>query len=77
MALISVLVPTYNEEDNVTPLSQVIRQQFEEHLPEYDYEILFIDCAPMTDTSRPYSTPRTSGSSVRRIMESFKPMAIA
>ena len=43
MALISVLVPTYNEEDNVTPLSQAIRQQFEEHLPEYDYEILFID----------------------------------
>ena len=40
---ISVLVPTYNEEDNVAPLSKAIINQFETNLKNYDYEIVFID----------------------------------
>ena len=40
---ISVLVPTYNEEENVVPLSEAILAQFAEKLPEYDYELVFID----------------------------------
>lgn len=43
MKKISVLVPTYNEEDNVVPLSSAIIEQFKHSLPEYDYEIIFID----------------------------------
>ncbi|MCL2143088.1 MAG: glycosyltransferase family 2 protein [Methanomassiliicoccaceae archaeon] len=43
MKKISVLVPTFNEEGNVVPLSDAIIGQFREHLPEYDYEIVFID----------------------------------
>ncbi|MBO4877880.1 MAG: glycosyltransferase [Ruminococcus sp.] len=42
MKKISVLVPTYNEQDNVIPLSQAITAEFEK-LPQYDYEIVFID----------------------------------
>ena len=42
MKKISVLVPTYNEEENVMPLSQALVEQFKE-LPQYDYEIVFID----------------------------------
>ena len=42
MKKISVLVPTYNEEDNVTPLSQAIEAEFAK-LPQYDYDIIFID----------------------------------
>lgn len=43
MKKISVLVPTYNEQDNVIPLSSAIVEEFEKSLPEYDYEIVFID----------------------------------
>ena len=50
--LISVMVPTYNEEENVIPLSEAIIAEFEKSLPQYDYEIVFIDnCS--TDTTRP------------------------
>ncbi len=43
MKKISVLVPTYNEEGNVELLSLAIKAQFSNNLPEYDYEIVFID----------------------------------
>ena len=42
MKKISILVPTYNEEENVEPLSSAIVEQLNK-LPEYDYEIIFID----------------------------------
>ncbi len=40
--LISVLIPCYNEEENVIPMSEAVREQFDQ-LPEYDYELIFID----------------------------------
>ena len=40
---ISVLVPTFNEEQNVQPLSLAIKEEFKKSLPQYDYEIVFID----------------------------------
>ncbi len=40
---ISVLVPTFNEEENVAPLSEAIIEEFEKSLPQYEYEIVFID----------------------------------
>ena len=40
---ISVVIPTYNEEANVVPLKKAITEVMERDLPEYDYEILFID----------------------------------
>lgn len=43
MKTISVLVPCYNEEENVIPLSEAIIKEFSENLPEYNYEIVFID----------------------------------
>ncbi len=39
---ISVLIPCYNEEDNVIPISEAVISQIEK-LGKYDYEILFID----------------------------------
>lgn len=41
--LISVVVPTYNEQENVIPLTDTLVKIFTEELPEYDYEIIFID----------------------------------
>ncbi|WP_288339885.1 glycosyltransferase family 2 protein [uncultured Allobaculum sp.] len=48
---ISVVIPCYNEEENVIPISQAVIDEFASALPDYDYEILFIDnCS--TDTTR-------------------------
>lgn len=43
MKKISVLIPCYNEEDNVVPMSKALIKMFSENLPNYNYEILFID----------------------------------
>lgn len=40
--LVSILVPTYNEEENVVPLSEAIISEMNK-LPQYDYELVFID----------------------------------
>lgn len=40
---VSILVPCYNEEDNVVPLYEAVSGMLKEHLKEYGYEILFID----------------------------------
>lgn len=43
MKKISVLVACYNEEENVVPLSRAIIECFTQKLPQYDYELIFID----------------------------------
>ena len=40
---ISVMIPCYNEELNAWPIYEAVRDEFKKSLPEYDYEILFID----------------------------------
>jgi len=52
MKKVSVVVPCYNEQDNVVPLSNDIINIFENKLPSYDYEIVFIDNYS-TDNTRP------------------------
>ena len=49
MKKISMLIPTFNESENVEPLSQAIINEFE-RLPQYDYEIVFIDNDSQDDT---------------------------
>ncbi|NBJ96831.1 glycosyltransferase [bacterium 1xD8-48] len=43
MKKISVLIPCYNEIENVEPISRAVVNILEEKLSQYDYEILFID----------------------------------
>lgn len=43
MKTVSVVVPCYNEEENVIPMYEAIRATMTESLPEYNYEIIFID----------------------------------
>ncbi len=40
---ISVMIPCYNEQENVVPIYEAVKAQLTEHCPAYDYEILFID----------------------------------
>lgn len=43
MKTVSVVVPCYNEEENVIPMYEAIRATMQESLPNYNYEIIFID----------------------------------
>lgn len=43
MKTVSIVVPTYNEEENVRPLTEGLLKEFKENLSDYNYEILFID----------------------------------
>lgn len=50
MKKISVLVPTFNESENVEPLCKLISEEFKTNLKEYEYEIIFIDNKSTDDT---------------------------
>ena len=41
--VISVMIPTYNEEKNARPIYEAVRDEITDKCPNYDYEILFID----------------------------------
>lgn len=43
MKKISILIPCYNEVDNIEPMSFAVENVLQETLSQYDYEILFID----------------------------------
>lgn len=43
MKKISVVIPCYNELENVEPISAAVIEMMEKDLPAYDYEVLFID----------------------------------
>lgn len=43
MKKISILIPCYNEDKNVVPMSEAVAGILVKELPEYDYELIFID----------------------------------
>ena len=43
MKKISILIPCYNETENVIPMSETVVEIMEKQLPMYDYEVVFID----------------------------------
>ena len=43
MKTISILIPCYNEEGNVREIGKAVIEELTTSLPEYDYEIVFID----------------------------------
>lgn len=45
MKKISIMIPCYNEVENVEAISQAVIEIFDKELSQYDYEILFIDNA--------------------------------
>ncbi|MBR0173701.1 MAG: glycosyltransferase family 2 protein [Lachnospiraceae bacterium] len=51
MKTVSVVIPTYNEEDNIVNICNRVRELFLNALQSYDYEIIFID-NHSTDRSR-------------------------
>lgn len=52
MKKISIMIPCYNEEENVVPMAKAVVEEMEKHLSAYDYELLFID-NDSSDNTRP------------------------
>ena len=50
MKKISIMIPCYNEVENVEPISEAVVNVFEKQLVQYDYEIVFIDNASSDGT---------------------------
>ena len=67
MKKISVLVPTFNEEENVIPLTKAIIEQFESNLPQYDYEIVFIDNCSLDNTREKISELCSDNNKIKAI----------
>lgn len=40
---ISIVIPTYNEEENIRPITEAVKSELENSLSDYDYEIIIID----------------------------------
>lgn len=49
--LISIMIPCFNEVENVKPMYEAVREQLQNNLSTYDYEIVIIDNAS-TDGTR-------------------------
>ena len=43
MKKISIVIPCYNEEENIVQITAAVEQELKSSLPQYDYEILIID----------------------------------
>ena len=52
MKTVSILIPCFNEQENVVAISRAIEDEIQKSLPEYDYEIIFID-NDSQDNTRP------------------------
>ncbi len=52
MKTISVLIPCFNEEENVKPISEALIKVFVQKLSGYDFEIVFIDNNSTDNTRR-------------------------
>ena len=70
MYTISVLIPTFNEEENVVPLSSAIIEVFEQKLQQYDYELVFIDNCSIDGTQDRLLMLCTSNKKIKAIFNS-------
>lgn len=49
---VSIVIPTYNEEENIQAITDEVVKEIKSNLPEYDYEIVIID-NDSQDNTRP------------------------
>jgi len=67
MKTISVLVPCYNEEENVEPMASALVKMFETQLSNYEYEIVFIDNSSTDNTRNKLRTICANNKSIKAI----------
>ena len=69
MKKISIMVPCYNEEENVIPMSEALVRELS-RLPQYDYEILFIDNCSVDKTREKLRRICANDTKIRAIFNS-------
>lgn len=47
---VSIVIPTYNEEENIRPVTEAVANEIKTNLPDYNYEIVIIDNNSQDDT---------------------------
>lgn len=52
MKTISIVIPTYNEEENVIPMWKAVVSEITQNCSRYDYEIIFIDNCSQDNTQK-------------------------
>ena len=67
--LVSICVPCFNEVDNVIPMAAALKEQMDA-LPQYDYEIIFIDNYSTDGTRDKLREICAAGSKVKAILNS-------
>lgn len=65
--LISIMIPCYNEEENIRGIVEAVRNEFKTNLPQYDYEIVVIDNKSKDKTREIIRTICAEDSSVKAI----------
>ena len=68
MKKISIMIPCYNEEENVREICAAVLAMFEKDLPTYDYEILYIDNDSKDNTRKYLRELCASNRKVRAIL---------
>lgn len=63
--LVSVVVPFYNEEENVRPLADRVASVFADALPDYDHECVFVNDGSTDGTRRELEALRAERATVR------------
>ena len=86
MKKISILVPCYNEEENVVPIAKAITEEIEKNLSDYDYELIliqkiihalcFVRSANLIRKLKQSSMRRILDNSILHIMAYFRPQVI-
>lgn len=66
MKKVSIVIPTFHEEGNVIPLTKAVVNEMD-RLPQYDYEILFIDNASKDTTQEKIRELCTKNSHIKAI----------
>lgn len=67
MKRITIVVPTYNEEENISIVYKEVTKLFNEELSSYDYKILFIDNASTDNTKTIIKTLASKDSHIQVI----------
>ena len=67
---ISVMIPCYNEEENARPIYEAVKDEIKINLPEYNYEILFIDNKSKDNTRKIIEEICTEDKNVKAIFNS-------
>ena len=76
MKTISFMIPTYNEVENAAAMCKAVIDQVQTNLPDYDYEVVFIDNCSTDGTRDVLRKLCADNTNLIRLKEKLKPFEI-